>query len=65
MNRKLRASQCSHVLKYRGHGERVTQKRVEPRGKRKETQRVVSLYTEFARYGDLYQVIQAHAANET
>jgi hypothetical protein len=62
MNMRLKRLRCSHVLKCRGHGERKTRKRTIPWEEgRQDGQRVLHLYTEFARYGDLSDIIKAHA----
>lgn len=65
-SRLLNKTRCSHVLKYRGDGERITRKRVRPWNEdRPDEQRILNLYTEFAHYGDLHSIITAHKRAET
>ena len=64
MNQKLVATKCTHLLKFRGAGKRTTRKRVNPWGDRPDEQIILHLYTEFAQFGDLSNVVLAHAEKE-
>jgi hypothetical protein len=61
-NRLLDTLQCDHLLKYRGHGTRTTQKRVKPWDPIfTDDQHILHMYTDFAQYGDLVSIYKAHS----
>jgi hypothetical protein len=69
MNRLVELTRCSHVARYRGHSVRVSrcnviehEQGVQPKWKDPSTsdRRTVSIYQDFAGYGDLAALIDRH-----